>query len=342
MAYVYTLDATQPLNTGLVSAGAGNIRDFKSAVIERVQSFFQNIDADPWVAKAGVTFAGNISQSAGTAALQALTATTATLTGALSGTSASFSTTLVVTGAASLNGGVSITGSAVLSGSVAVGATTSIGWTGRSIMQSTTDGSIVLSVNAGGGSGFDLLQFGGISSSFPALKRTGAGLQVRVADDSAFGGLAALDLTLSNGLTVSGGTSALQAVTATTGVFSSTVSGTTLTGTTALIAGSTPATTGAIRVPSGDGLYARNSVNSANIPLITQQGDAPFIGGGATPIYLSGTEVWIASGAGQKVGFFESGGVVKQTVTGSKVANAALTSLLAALAAYGLVTDSST
>lgn len=41
-------------------------------------------------------------------------------------------------------------------------------------------------------------------------------------------------------------------------------------------------------------------------------------------------------------GFFNSAGTTKQTITGSKAANAALTSLMTALAAYGLVTDSTT
>lgn len=44
---------------------------------------------------------------------------------------------------------------------------------------------------------------------------------------------------------------------------------------------------------------------------------------------------------GANIGFFGSGGNSKQTVTGSRGGNAALASLLTALAAYGLVTDSS-
>jgi hypothetical protein len=40
--------------------------------------------------------------------------------------------------------------------------------------------------------------------------------------------------------------------------------------------------------------------------------------------------------------FFGSAGHVKEVVTGSKAANAALASLIAALAAYGLITDSTT
>jgi hypothetical protein len=48
------------------------------------------------------------------------------------------------------------------------------------------------------------------------------------------------------------------------------------------------------------------------------------------------------SDTGQKLGFFGTTAVVKPTVTGSKGANAALASLLTALANFGLLTDSST
>lgn len=51
--------------------------------------------------------------------------------------------------------------------------------------------------------------------------------------------------------------------------------------------------------------------------------------------------LFLAPAAGS-LGFFAASGVTKQTVTGSKGANAALTSLMSALAAYGLVTDSTT
>lgn len=48
MAYVYTLDPTVP-NTasGLVKDGAQVIREFKSAVIERLETIFTDIDVDP-------------------------------------------------------------------------------------------------------------------------------------------------------------------------------------------------------------------------------------------------------------------------------------------------------
>lgn len=47
------------------------------------------------------------------------------------------------------------------------------------------------------------------------------------------------------------------------------------------------------------------------------------------------------SGGNTRIGFFATTPAVKQTVTGAKGSNAALGSLLTALAAYGLVTDSS-
>lgn len=47
------------------------------------------------------------------------------------------------------------------------------------------------------------------------------------------------------------------------------------------------------------------------------------------------------TGASQQIGFFGTNKIPKPTVTGSKGANAALTSLLAALASLGLIIDSS-
>lgn len=48
-----------------------------------------------------------------------------------------------------------------------------------------------------------------------------------------------------------------------------------------------------------------------------------------------------ASGSAAQIGFFGTTTALKQTVTGSRGGNAALASLLTALAAYGLITDSS-
>lgn len=76
MAYVYALDTVVPANTDLVRDGALNIREFKSAIIERLETFFQDIDNDPLQVKSGVTFLGNITQNAGTATLVTANVTT--------------------------------------------------------------------------------------------------------------------------------------------------------------------------------------------------------------------------------------------------------------------------
>ena len=57
-------------------------------------------------------------------------------------------------------------------------------WNNRSVMTSPSDGVIQLRNFAG--TDFNRLQFGGTTSSFPSLKRSGATLQARLADDSAF------------------------------------------------------------------------------------------------------------------------------------------------------------
>jgi hypothetical protein len=46
--------------------------------------------------------------------------------------------------------------------------------------------------------------------------------------------------------------------------------------------------------------------------------------------------------SGGTLGFLGTGGVTKQTITGSRGGNAALASLLTALASHGLITDSTT
>lgn len=73
-------------------------------------------------------------------------------------------------------------------GSIAAGTSLSIGagngyvWNGRSIMFSPADGQIKLSNNAN--NDFSLLQFGGTTASFPAIKRSTTGIEFRLADDS--------------------------------------------------------------------------------------------------------------------------------------------------------------
>lgn len=82
----------------------------------------------------------------------------------------------------------------VASSSVAAGASSPILWTGRSRAESPSDGVITLMNN--GSTDFSRLNFGGATSSFPALKRSGTGLLCRLADDSAAANFTCDDLTV--------------------------------------------------------------------------------------------------------------------------------------------------
>jgi len=70
------------------------------------------------------------------------------------------------------------------SGAVTAGAGGAFSFIGRSALTSATDGNLLLTNNAG--STFGLLQLGGTSSSFAAIKLSSAILQARLADDSGF------------------------------------------------------------------------------------------------------------------------------------------------------------
>lgn len=59
-------------------------------------------------------------------------------------------------------------------------------------------------------------------------------------------------------------------------------------------------------------------------------------------LYGKGTGAAILGLSGGKIAFFQGAGALKQTVTGSRGGNAALASLLTALAAYGIITDGTT
>lgn len=69
-------------------------------------------------------------------------------------------------------------------GDVSIGNGANFYWQSRSVISSPADGTIRFTNAAT--TGFDRLQFGGTSASFPALKRSGTALQVKLADDSAF------------------------------------------------------------------------------------------------------------------------------------------------------------
>lgn len=78
-------------------------------------------------------------------------------------------------------------GGIVTMGHGVVGASGQLYWTGRSLLTSPSDGALLLQNNAG--TDFGRLQFGGTTSSFPALKRSTTDIQVRLADDSGYAGM---------------------------------------------------------------------------------------------------------------------------------------------------------
>lgn len=73
-------------------------------------------------------------------------------------------------------------------------------FSGRTYFESNADGNLVFKNNAG--SDFGRLQLGGTTSSFPALKRNGASLDLRLADDSGYANLAVQGLTCSQGVAI--------------------------------------------------------------------------------------------------------------------------------------------
>lgn len=79
-------------------------------------------------------------------------------------------------------------------------ATATLGWTGRTAMSSSADGNLLLT-NAAGAS-FGLLQGGGTTNAFPAWKRSGAGWDARLADDSGLTFIGASSLILNGQATL--------------------------------------------------------------------------------------------------------------------------------------------
>ena len=75
------------------------------------------------------------------------------------------------------------TGNLTVTGSLTAGAGGGIGWQGRTMATSSANG--VLTLTNSSFNNFDRLNFGNNTASFPALKRVGATLAVRVGDDSA-------------------------------------------------------------------------------------------------------------------------------------------------------------
>lgn len=97
---------------------------------------------------------------------------------------------------------------------------------------------------------------------------------------------------------------------------------------------------------SGVGGGTAASIRNNNVSIITAGNKSAVLGGAydATPYILGNATIEIGSAVkfASTTGFNNTAPIAKPTVTGSRAANAALASLLTALANYGLVTDSST
>jgi hypothetical protein len=79
-------------------------------------------------------------------------------------------------------GAITTSGAFTSGGSIAMGASGVFSASTRSGLSSPSNGVWLMSINAGGD--FDRLQFGGTTSSFPAIKRSSTTMQARLADDS--------------------------------------------------------------------------------------------------------------------------------------------------------------
>jgi hypothetical protein len=82
-----------------------------------------------------------------------------------------------------------LTGDLLAGGWIVAGDGDYFGFNGSTRLHDAGNGNLRLTNNAG--DSFGRLQFGGTTTSFPALKRNGAGLDVRLADDSAYAVLGA-------------------------------------------------------------------------------------------------------------------------------------------------------
>jgi hypothetical protein len=88
------------------------------------------------------------------------------------------------------------------SGGIEVSSTSYIYWANRSLISSPLDSILLLQNQAA--TDFNRIQLGGTTSSFPAIKRNGAAIQIRLADDSANAALETAGLTVVGSASVSG------------------------------------------------------------------------------------------------------------------------------------------
>lgn len=97
---------------------------------------------------------------------------------------------------------VSNLGTVVAAGNMRVAGSSEFSFSSQSKITSASDGVMRVSNNAG--TDFTRLQFGGTTSSFPSLKRSGGELHVRLADDSAYANLQAATISANTSLLFGG------------------------------------------------------------------------------------------------------------------------------------------
>jgi hypothetical protein len=103
----------------------------------------------------------------------------------------------------SSGGTLNVSGSIAGSVNIQAGTTGIIYWSSSTLMSAPSDGLVLFRNNAG--TDFSRLQFGGTTSSFPSLKRSGALIEVKLADDSAYASITA-DNVYARGVIRLGGT----------------------------------------------------------------------------------------------------------------------------------------
>jgi hypothetical protein len=111
-------------------------------------------------------------------------------------------------------GTLNLSGNIFANGYIEIGAAAAYYFSGRSYITSPSDGTLALFSNSG--STFGRLQFGGTTNAFPAIKRNGAAIDFRFADDSTFCNIRAGRLDLTGALLTGFINDATNAVTAIT------------------------------------------------------------------------------------------------------------------------------
>jgi hypothetical protein len=123
MAFTYALDATVPAPTRAVKLGDDDIRYFKNDVRERVNSFFVDVDTNPWVIKSGARAAAGFivgpSDPGGTEELR--------INGFIRVSGTILANTVILGGGATITGAVSVTGTIAATSSVTCSAVVATG-----------------------------------------------------------------------------------------------------------------------------------------------------------------------------------------------------------------------